>query len=810
MDISLTENELIVSLPLVPVKRTVLFPETLVPFTIGRPRSMAAVEAAMNSEEKALLMVTQRDSEKEEPGFDDLFLIGTKAVLKQIGKTPEGHLQVLAQGIERMVLLKLEQSEPHMIVRARRLPLIVENDTELEALHRELLNLIGQMSELLTTQGVAELVSVLQAEKDPLLVAYRLVSLLNLNVERLQGLLEQSNPKEVLRQVYGALAHELQILKLRHEIASQAQAEIGKSQREYFLRQQLKEIQQELGELESEGMDGDVGELKTRLEEADLPEIVLKEATRELKRLVKLPPASSDHQVIRSYLELVLELPWNTVTEDHLDLAHVRSVLDADHYGIQDVKERILEHLAVLKLNPSAKSPILCLVGPPGVGKTSLGQSIARALERKFERLSLGGLHDEAELRGHRRTYVGAMPGRLIQALRRAGAKNPILMLDEVDKVGQDFRGDPASALLEILDPEQNHTFRDNYLDLPFDLSKVMFITTANSLENISRPLMDRMEIIRLAGYSHQEKLEIANRYLWPRRLEDAGLHDKPLTLDDNVIPHIIQRYTREAGVRQLEQMLGKLTRKVALRLAATPSDEPTPAVAIHQNELSEWLGIEKYMPEEARKTLPLGVATGLAWTEAGGDVLYVESTLLPGGSDLTITGQLGEVMQESAQAARSYLWSRAESFGLDLAIFKRNGMHIHVPEGAIPKDGPSAGVTMANALASLLLKIPVRNDTAMTGEISLSGLVLPVGGIKEKLLAAHRMGLCRIMLPKANEKDLQDVPEAVRNELTLIFVETIEEALEAGLTEPIPTSSGNKPVQAAQPSPQAKNPVMH
>ncbi len=810
MDTSTNENELIVSLPLVPVKRTVLFPETLVPFTIGRTRSIAAVEAAMDTEEKSLLMVTQRDSEKEEPGFDDLFLIGTKAVIKQMGKTSEGHLQVLAQGIERMVLLKLEQSEPHMIVRARRLPITIESDHELEALHRELLNLIGQLPELLTTQGVTELVSVLRAEKDPLMVAYRLVSLLNLNVDRLQGLLEQSDPKEVLRKVYGSLAHELHILKLRHEIASSAQAEIGKSQREYFLRQQLKEIQQELGELETEALDGDVGELKTRIEEADLPEIVLKEATRELKRLVKIPPASPDHQVIRSYLELVLELPWNTITEDHLDLAHVRSVLDEDHYGIQDVKERILEHLAVLKLNPAAKGPILCLVGPPGVGKTSLGQSIARALERKFERLSLGGLHDEAELRGHRRTYVGAMPGRLIQALRRAGAKNPIIMLDEVDKVGQDFRGDPSSALLEILDPEQNHTFRDNYLDLPFDLSKVMFITTANSLENISRPLMDRMEIIRLAGYSHQEKLEIANRYLWPRRLKEAGLQDKPLTLEEDVIPHIIKRYTREAGVRQLEQMLGKLTRKVALRLTERPKEEPDIPITIQQTDLPDWLGIEKFMPEEARKTLPLGVATGLAWTESGGDVLYVESTLLPGGSDLTITGQIGEVMQESAQAARSYLWSRSEQLAVDVATFKRNGMHIHVPEGAIPKDGPSAGVTMACALASMLLKIPVRNDTAMTGEISLSGLVLPVGGIKEKLLAAHRMGLRRIMLPKANEKDLQDVPEAVRNELSLIFVETIEEALEAALTQPIPTNSGNKTVQPALPTPQPKNPVMH
>ncbi len=810
MDTPLSETELIVSLPLVPVKRTVLFPDTLVPFTIGRPRSIAAVEAAMNSEDKSLLMATQRDSEKEEPGFDDLFLVGTKAVIKQMGKTSDGHLQVLVQGIERMVLLKLEQPEPHMIVRARRLPLPVESDSELEALHREILDLISQLPELLTTQDVGELVTVLRAEKNALSVAYRLVSLLNLKVDRLQGLLEQSDPKEVLRQVYGALAQELHILKLRHEIASHAQAEIGKSQREYFLRQQLKDIQQELGELESQPDDGEVGELKTRIEEANLPEVVKKEATRELKRLVKLPPAAPDHQVIRSYLELVLELPWNTVTTDHLDISHVRSILDEDHYGIQDVKERILEHLAILKLNPDAKAPILCLVGPPGVGKTSLGQSIARALERKFERFSLGGLHDEAELRGHRRTYVGAMPGRLIQALRRAGAKSPILMLDEVDKVGQDFRGDPSSALLEILDPEQNHTFRDNYLDVPFDLSKVMFITTANSLETISRPLTDRMEIIRLAGYSHQEKLEIANRYLWPRRLGEAGLQNKPLTIEADVIPHIINRYTREAGVRQLEQMLGRLTRKVALRLAETPPDQPEEPVTIQRTDLSTLLGTERFMPEEARKTLPLGVATGLAWTETGGDVLYVESIILPGGSDLTITGHIGDVMQESAQAARSYLWARAENLGLDIALFKRNGLHIHIPEGAIPKDGPSAGVTMASALASLLMRIPVRKDTAMTGEISLSGLVLPVGGLKEKLLAAHRVGLRRIVLPKANEKDLQDVPEAVRSELSIVLVETIEEALEAVLTHPLPTTSEHKKVRQNPPVPSAKNPVMH
>ncbi|RMH02979.1 MAG: endopeptidase La, partial [Nitrospirae bacterium] len=442
------------------------------------------------------------------------------------------------------------------------------------------------------------------------------------------------------------------------------------------------------------------------------------------------------------------------------------------------VKNRILEHLAVLKLNPEANAPILCLVGPPGVGKTSLGQSIARALGRKFERISLGGLHDEAELRGHRRTYVGAMPGRIIQALRRAGSKNPVLMLDEIDKVGADFRGDPAAALLEILDPAQNATFRDNYLDLPFDLSKVMFITTANTLDPISRPLLDRMEIIRLPGYSAQEKLQIALRYLWPRRLKEAGLTAEHVTLEDGVLRYILEHYTREAGVRQFEQMLGRLTRKVALRLAEHPDSPPPIPIVIRQTELGEWLGPERYLPEAGRKDLPIGVATGLAWTETGGEVLYVETTLLPGGHELTLTGQLGEVMQESAQAARSYLWSRAEQLGIAASLFKRNGIHIHIPEGAIPKDGPSAGITMVTALASAVLRVKVRSDTAMTGEISLSGLVLPVGGIKEKVLAARRAGIRRVILPKANAKDLQEIPDEIRQELTFIFVETIDEVL--------------------------------
>jgi ATP-dependent Lon protease len=496
--------------------------------------------------------------------------------------------------------------------------------------------------------------------------------------------------------------------------------------------------------------------------------------------LAKVPPSSPDHQVLRTYLELVLELPWKKASEDHLELSKVRQVLEEDHYGIKEVKERIVEHLAVLKLNPTAKAPILCLVGPPGVGKTSLGQSIARAMGRTFERLSLGGVHDEAELRGHRRTYVGALPGRIIQAMRRANVNNPVLMLDEVDKMGRDFRGDPAAALLEVLDPAQNHTFRDHYLDLPFDLSKVFFITTANTLDTVSQPLLDRMEIIRLQGYSEREKAEIARRYLWPRRLKEAGLDASQALLSDDVLNLVISHYTREAGVRQLEQMLGRLTRKVALTFAELPEGKERTPVSIQLDVLPDWLGSERFMPEEARKVLPAGVATGLAWTPSGGDVLYIETTLLPGSHELTITGQLGDVMQESARAARSYLWSHAESMGLDISRFKRNGLHIHVPSGAIPKDGPSAGITMATALASSYIGEAVRSDTAMTGEISLSGLVLPVGGIKEKVLAAHRAGIKRVILPKSNEKDLKEVPQEVRDALTFILVERIEEVLPA------------------------------
>ena len=787
-------------LPILPLKRTVLFPGTMMPLTVGRERSIAAVEAALKTEDKTLLVVAQRDAQTDQPTLEDLYPIGTKAVIKQTARTPEGHYNILIQGLERFVLLKLDQVDPYLQARVKQLPAPSERSTEVEALHRAILDIITELPKLIQTPGVHEAVAALGTEEDPVTLAYRIASLLNLTLDGEQQLLEASTRTDLLRGLYAALSREVQILQLRDKITSEAREKLGKTQREYLLREQLKTIQQELGEVNDE--EDEVAALRKKLQDADLPEHVRKETDRELARLAKTPSASPEHQVIRSYLELVLELPWNKSSEEGLDLAHVRTVLNEDHYGIKEVKERIVEHLAVLKLNPSAKAPILCLVGPPGVGKTSLGQSIAKAMGRTFERFSLGGLHDEGELRGHRRTYVGALPGRIIQAVRRAGVNNPVIMLDEVDKLGRDFRGDPASALLEILDPAQNHTFRDHYLDLPFDLSKVFFITTANTLETLTQPLLDRMEIIRVNGYSEREKREIALRYLWPRRLKEAGLRAEDVTLPDSVLDHIISRYTRESGVRQLEQMLGRITRKVAVTFADRPADAAAIPVAITPELLDEWLGQERFQPEEARKNLPAGVATGLAWTPTGGDVLYIETTLLPGSHELTLTGQLGEVMQESARAARSYLWSHAESMGLDISRFKRNGVHIHVPSGAIPKDGPSAGITMATALASAYVGKPVRSDTAMTGEISLTGLVLPVGGIKEKVLAAHRAGIRRIILPKANEKDLKDVPQEVREELTILPVERIEEVLPAAFNqdatspserhEPVTTSSAS------------------
>jgi ATP-dependent Lon protease len=762
-------------LPVLPLKNTVLFPHLFIPLSVGRPHSLAAVEAALATEEKTFVVVAQREDVHEQPDLAELYTIGTRAVVKKMARG-EGVIELIVQGVERVTLLKAEQIEPYLKVRVRPLPLPVDTGAEVEAMARAVGDLAAKVLELAQIQPPVTIQQMLAQTQDPLRFAYLLGSMLSLDVGKEQALLEAPTRAEALRLLHGYLQHEVQVLELRKKISSQVETEMSRQQREYMLRQQMEAIRDELGEKNPEKAELD--ELRRRLTEANLPDEVRKEAERELGRLERIPPAAPDYQLTRSYLELVLELPWQKATTDVLDLVHTRKVLDEDHFDLAEVKERILEDLAVLKLNPQARAPILCLVGPPGVGKTSLGQSIARALGRKFERMSLGGLHDEAELRGHRRTYIGAMPGRLIQAIRRAGVNNPVLMLDEIDKLGRDFRGDPASALLEVLDPAQNNTFRDNYLDLPFDLSKVLFITTANSLDPIPGPLLDRMEILRLSGYSEEEKMEIARRFLLPRQLSETGLTAEQLRIEPEALRLIIGRYTREAGVRELERALGRVARKVARRFA----EGQTEPVSVKPDDLHDLLGRERVRPERSRKQLQPGVSTGLAWTEAGGDVLYIEAVLLPDGKGLHLTGQLGDVMRESARAARSFVWSHAEALGIDPDLFRHAGVHIHVPAGAVPKDGPSAGVALVTALTSLYTRTPVRADVAMTGEITLTGLVLPVGGIKEKVLAARRAGMRHIILPKENEEDLRQLPDNVREELTFTLAERIEEVLQAAL----------------------------
>jgi ATP-dependent Lon protease len=771
----MSDTQNLITLPVLPIKNTVLFPYLLMPLAVGRPGSRAAVEAALATEDKCILVIAQREDQVDEPKEGDLFTIGTRAVIKKMVRSENG-FELIVQGAERVVLVRLEQTEPYLKAIARPLPLPDDQGTEVEALHRAVMELAAKALALAQPQTPIDLGQLLAQARDPIQVVYLIGSMLSLDLAKEQQLLEATSKVEALRLMHTYLSHEVQVLELRQKIASEAQTEMSKEQRQYLLRQQKRAIEQELGEENPE--QAEVNLLRQKLAEADLPEEVRKEAERELSRLERLPQAAPDYQLTRTYLDLIVELPWRKSTTEVIDLPKARQVLDEDHYNLEEVQGRILEQLAVLKLNPEAKAPILCFVGPPGVGKTSLGQSIARALGRKFERMSLGGLHDEAELRGHRRTYIGAMPGRVIQALRRAGVNNPVLMLDEVDKLGRDFRGDPAAALMEILDPAQNTNFRDNYLDLPFDLSHVFFITTANTLDTIPQPLLDRMEVLRLSGYSEEEKLTIARRYLLPRQLAQAGLKDEQIRVPDDTIQVLIRRYTREAGLRQLERTLGRLARKVALRIAEGQSQ----SVSVGPDDLVDLLGPERFFLERLRQQLPPGVATGLAWTEAGGDVLYIEATLLPGGRGLTLTGQLGQVMQESASAAQSYVWSHADELGIDRDKFRRSGVHIHVPAGAVPKDGPSAGVAIATALTSLYTEHPVRNDTAMTGEITLTGLVLPVGGIKEKVLAARRAGIKRIILPRENEKDLHDVPDTVKHDVTFFFAERMTDVFGAAI----------------------------
>ena len=763
---------------ILPLQNTTLFPETVVPLAVGRERSMRATESALGTEEKLLGCITTKSENVtgDEATYDDLYKIGTIVNIKRMMRN-EGVMQLIVQGMERFEVVEWLQDQPHLRAKIQTLPPLRRVDEEeIEALKRNIHGLVQQALALLPNVP-PEIRMAVMTQTDPVQIAYFLASVLDLGSETEQKMLESSTVDGLLTLTHAALARELEIMQIRSKIASDVQTEMDKSQRDYVLRQQLKAIQKELGEDES-GEKAEAEQLRERLDTADLPEEVRKEAERELKRMEALPQQAPDYHVIRTYLEYVLDLPWRKSSEEKLDLNEARKVLDEDHYGLEDIKERILESLAVVKLRPDSKSPILLFVGPPGVGKTSLGRSIARALGREFERMSLGGMRDEAELRGHRRTYIGAMPGRIIQALRRVGVNNPVLMLDEIDKLGSDFRGDPASALLEVLDPAQNNTFRDNYLDLPFDLSKVFFIATANQLGPIPMPLRDRMEIIQLAGYSDREKLNIAKQYLIARQIKENGLTAEQFEITDDAINLLTARYTREAGVRQLERTIGNLARKVALKVAQGDTDK----VVIDAKDIKEYIGAPRFHPEEARKELPAGVATGMAWTEMGGEVLFIEATLLPGASGLTLTGQLGDVMKESAQAARSYLWSHAAEFGIDPDLIKNNGVHLHVPAGAIPKDGPSAGVTMASSLASLYTGRKVRSDTAMTGEITLSGQVFPVGGIKEKVLAAHRAGIRRIVLPAQNEPDAEEIPEDVRAELEIVPARFVSEVLDATL----------------------------
>jgi ATP-dependent Lon protease len=717
----------------------------LAPFMVVTPNSLQAVEAAAASEDKVLLVGFQRDAELDDVKRADLLDMGVLCVLR--GMQRRGNvIQLIVQGEKRVALEDAEQEAPFLRCRFHEDQVTAGEGPEIEGRHRAVVDEARALDEHRDPRIMPLFTPTLSEIEDPLQQLYAIATLLDLDREKRLALLRANTRIEALDLMAEAVRYETQIAQVRHEVAAQAGQEMTRQARERFLREQLDAIRKELGDTSAE--EAEVAELRRRLDEAELPDAARKEAERGLKHLERISPMSPEYQLTRTHLDFILELPWTRASQDRIDLDQARQVLDEDHFGLEDVKDRIVEHLAVLKLNPTAKAPILCFVGPPGVGKTSLGRSIARALGREFERLSLGGLHDEAELRGHRRTYIGAMPGRILQAIRRADVCNPLLMLDEVDKLGQDFRGDPAAALLEILDPAQNVEFHDNYLDLPFDLSRVFFITTANGLDPIPRPLLDRMEVLTLPGYSGDEKREIARRYLIPRQLAEAGIAASQLEIPDETIDAVVRRYTREAGVRELERSIGRIARKIAVRVVRGE----TGPVRVDPADLKPILGPDRAFDEIAREELAPGVAAGLAWTETGGDVLYVEAVLLPEGRELTLTGQLGKVMQESARAAQSYLWSKADALGIDANRVEKSGVHIHVPAGAIPKDGPSAGVTMATALASLYSERRVRTDTAMTGEITLTGLVLPVGGIKEKVLAAHRAGMRRVILPRRNE----------------------------------------------------------
>ncbi|MEZ0284204.1 MAG: endopeptidase La [Thermoleophilia bacterium] len=768
------------TLPVLPLKETVVFPEAVAPLAIGEPRSIRLIDDVMNRPERLLALVVSRDPEAAEPPPEQLHEIGTAAVVQRMVRVPDGTVRILVQGVRRVRMGPYTQTDPFLEARVEEVPDQAERTTEVEALARNLQGIFTRIIQLVPHLPDELQIAVANLE-DPTTLSYLVASSLRLSVEERQELLEESDLEARLRRLTVLVNRELELLELGAKIQSDVQTDLEQGQREFFLRQQLKAIREELGETDDE--QAEIEELRRQLEEAAPPEDVRRAAERELGRLERIPSASAEHAVIRTYLDWLLSIPWSRATEDNLDLERARQILDEDHYDIEKVKDRIIEQLAVARLKRDATGSILAFVGPPGVGKTSLGQSIARALGREFARISVGGVRDEAELRGHRRTYVGAMPGVIVRAIRDSGSMNPVLMIDEIDKMGADYRGDPSSAMLEVLDPAQNNSFRDHSLDLPLDLSKVFFIATANVLETIPGPLLDRMEIIRLSGYTEDEKLHIARRYLLPRQIEAAGLPDGLLDVTDDGIRTVIAEYTREAGVRQLERRLAAIARRIARRVA---EGDEAPAV-VGPDEAREILGPERIHNEVKRRTSEPGVATGLAVTGAGGEILFVEAQAMPGSGRLIVTGQLGEVMRESAQAAVSFVRARGPAVGLDLPddFFSTHDVHIHVPAGAVPKDGPSAGVTMVTALVSALSGRAVSEDVAMTGEITLTGQVLPIGGVKEKVLAAHRVGIGTVILPKLNEDQLADLPEELRDEMRIELVERVEQVLDVAL-EPV------------------------
>jgi ATP-dependent Lon protease len=761
-------------LSILPLRGVVIFPSAIVPLLISRGSSLKLVEDCLKGD-RTLGLVSQKNPEEEVPASPGLFTRGTAGRILKMLKYPDGSVRILVQGLKRIEVLRYTQEEPYFKATVRHLLDLHEPSKDLEAIQAHMVNQFAKFVSMIPYLP-DELQVVVMNIKDPGKVTDLVASNLNISLEEKQDLLSTLDVRARLEKLSAILNREIELLELGQKIQSQVQSELNKGQKEFYLRQQLKAIQRELGE--GDGRTAEIEDLRRRVDEAQMPPEARKAAEHELERLQMIPPESAEHTVVRTYLEWLVTLPWAVSTEDNLDLHHARQVLDEDHFDLEKIKDRILEYLAVRKLKQDPKSPILCFVGPPGVGKTSLGRSIARAMGRKFVRLSLGGIRDEAEIRGHRRTYIGSLPGRIIQNLRNAASNNPLFMLDEIDKLGMDFRGDPASALLEVLDPEQNNTFQDHYLDVPFDLSRVLFITTANVLDTIPPALRDRMEVIELAGYTEEEKLEIARRHLIPKQLHENGLTPANLLFEDEALMHIIRSYTREAGLRNLEREIGRVGRKVARAITEGRTEPVTCSV----EKVREFLGPERFFSEVTERTEQPGVAVGLAWTANGGEILFVESTRMAGKKTLTLTGHLGDVMKESAQAALSYVRSRAERLGIAPDFFENADIHIHVPAGAIPKDGPSAGVTIATSLASLLTGRPVRPNVAMTGEITLRGRVMPVGGIKEKVLAAKRAGIETVILPQRNRNDLEDVPEEIRRSLHLIYVETIDEVLEHAL----------------------------